>query len=321
MKSDVSNSSQELLSDTRKSDVEPSEPKRSLMKRKLEESFDDNATLTSENNTSANEEPVKKKGNYFKSPPKKVDKDSRFMKTLTRISEKESPRRSKRSSQKQNQQFEDQRATRSSAQSIINAAGSKKLKGNNVINETLDGDETIASMYEDAVAKPMPIMNSTMNPNSAAALGKALNVTVLIEPLKRAINNETITIEKKLSKDPNLTEEPKSQNSTLKEVETVVKPSGFKIQKNGLIIDPKIRLQQFDELITDDESSPERKHYKSQKGKQQTQPKRVTRSQNSSISDVDEIKKTPPSKIFPSREFKASLAKSGYKQPALFSPY
>lgn len=83
---------------------------------------------------------------------------------------------------------------------------------------------TVTSMYEDAIGRPVPIMNSTMNPNSTVTLERMMNVTVSLEPLAgKKVFNETVTLEK------NSFKEPFSRNNSSKEIpESRInsKPSG-----------------------------------------------------------------------------------------------
>lgn len=292
------------------------ELKKASLKRKLQHRVEDeNTTLVQSprEQHSPPDGPAAKKGNYFKS--QKSEKEAKQLGSiLERISEK-SP-------------DDNQRATRSSASSI-RAPYRKGNKKNNIINETMDmtnPDETVASMYEDALAKPVPIMNSTMNPNSTITLDKMLTASVLLEPLNvRKIMNETVTIKKGSFKEP-----LSCNNSTLKETVEVGR-SGKPMASTAatsytkkdtiskILKDP--RLEKFNELITDDESSPERKDSKAKKEKLVSkQLKRVTRSSQSIMSDEDEIQKTPPSKTS-NKNFTGSAVKSSYKPSALFSPY
>lgn len=244
----------------------------------------------------------------MKTPPQRTEKVTN---TLNRISEKSI----NNATYQKNSPLRQTRSSVASTSSGIKAAGATKLKGQNVINETMDADETSASLYEDAVAKP-PVMNSTMNPNTTVTLERMMNVTVLIEPIpNKKVFDETVTIQKASTMN-------KLSSTENREVDPVQKKSVKESTNNGGTNKHTLRIEQFNELITDDESSPERKEYKMKKNKQAAPPKRTTRSsQNSTVSDADEIERTPM-KILPSKEFKSTLTKAAaFKQPALFSPY
>ena len=298
--------------------------KKKSVKRKLEKNKDAN-TLISEQFTRQKslptDEPVAKKANYSKIISPKNDKN---INTLEKLS--------KKSSSNQNEVLS-KRSTRSSA-SVINAQGSSKYIKADIINETIDmsnGDEMVASMYEDAFGKPVPIMNSTMNPNITVTLEKMMNATVVIEPLSLKNKfNETVTITKKKSS----FKEPLS-NSTIKESEeynanttrTIVHKTPE--NKNNITVNygkvnAKTRkdtnLEKFSELLTDDESSPERKGYRLQKQKLLNQQKRVTRSNTSTMSE-EELFRTPIKTLQKNKDLKVNILKKSYKPSAFFSPY
>ncbi|KAL7298361.1 hypothetical protein TKK_0008703 [Trichogramma kaykai] len=284
---------------------------RTSVKRKLETSSEDNNATLTEKQSFYSEEPAAKKANKFKSPPQRNEK---FTNTLNRISEKSTPNETPQ------QPKVSPRVTRSSASSAsstsaVKAAGSTKLKNHNVINETVEADETMVSMYEDAVAKP-PMMNSTMNPNTTVTLERMMNVTVLLDPIPNKVCDETVTIHKAPPK-------KKLSSSEIKEMAQRRSSKASKQVGSGTKTQQTLRLEQFNEIMTDDESSPERKGYRLKKNQQAPPPKRQTRSSQmfeSSDSEV-EVKKTPL-KILPSKDFKTALAaKTAFKQAALFSPY
>lgn len=295
------------------------ELRRASLKRKLQhQAEDENVTLvqTPNKRVSSPDGPVAKKANYSKL--QKSEKEFKQLSTvLERISEKSAP------TQDNNQRF-----TRSSASSI-RAPCHKSSKGNNIINETMDmtnADETVASMYEDALAKPMPLGNSTMNHNSTMVIEKMMTAAVLIEPLTtKKIMNETVTIKKNSFKEP-----LSCNNSTLKESAEIERMgmaavvSLEKLKKDKTFNSKTLknsRLEKFADLITDDESSPERKDYKQKNEKiVSKQKKRVTRSSQSFMSDDDEVHKTPVRQTS-TKNFKGSAVKSSYKSAALFSPY
>ncbi|CAB0028004.1 unnamed protein product [Trichogramma brassicae] len=284
---------------------------RTSVKRKLETSSEDNNVTLTEKQSFYSEEPVAKKANKFKSPPQRNEK---FTNTLNRISEKSTPNETPQ------QPKVSPRVTRSSASSasstsVVKAVGSTKLKNRNVINETVEADETMVSMYEDAVAKP-PMMNSTMNPNTTVTLERMMNVTVLLDPIPNKVCDETVTIQKA----------PPKKKLSSSEIKEMARRRSSKESKNvgsGTKTQQTLRLEQFNEIMTDDESSPERKGYRLKKNQKAPPPKRQTRSSQmfeSSDSEV-EVKKTPL-KILPSKDFKTTIAaKAAFKQAALFSPY
>lgn len=283
--------------------VEVDQSKRTSMKRKLtvpnEDTHDD--TLISERSTrsSANGEPVAKKANVAKPSPKKQGR--KYTNNLEKISE--SPGKKESSGG---------RSTRSS--SSINAQSSKKYKIQNIINETMDTtnhNETIASIYEDANGKPM--MNSTMNPNTTVTLDRLMNATVVIEPLSvRKVFNETITIQNSCFKEP-------LSHGTIKEVEATSSTKKNSPTKKNLKTKSKtdLKAEKLDELMTDDESSPERKGYRAMKEKSK-QPKRVTRSSQNSYKSEDEVTCTP---VSCNQNMVLKAKNSNYKSAALFSPY
>jgi hypothetical protein len=300
-------------------DIDLGKQNRTSVKRKHDEQKkDENTTLTSEQyisiKSSSNDEPVIKKANHSKSPPQKNEKELKHFAKLERISEISSDSNCIKKT--------NERITRSS--SLVNTQSTKKSDMNNIISESMEmGDVTVASMYEDAIGKPVPIMHSTMNLNTTTNIDKMMNVTVLIEPLpSKKILNETVTIKKCSFKEP-----LSVNNSTLKEVtedskQPVATSKTNNISKNQekLQLQAERQIGKFNELITDDESSPERKEYKVQKEQLLKQKKNVIMS-NSSISDDDEILVTPLKLAQPTRDFKISSIKSMYKKAVLFSPY
>ncbi|XP_016840424.1 inner centromere protein A [Nasonia vitripennis] len=288
---------------------------RASVKRKLDDHDEDaNTTIKSEQSARksslTNDEPSAKKANYSKFSPEKLSASKDKTISIENIK-----------SIKKN--------TRSS--SSIDVKNSTKV--NNIINETLDMsnvNETIASMYEDAINKPIPIMNSTMNPNTTVTLDKIINVTVSLERLPSTkVLNETVTINKISTKDPLL----QVNNTTKKIIEDKViedKPTVPSIKAKHESKIPTIlkaqrdeKIGKFNDLITDDESSPERKEYKVQKEKILKQQKRVTRSNASMTSDEDEVQRTPVrmNQNSKNKDLRGSTLKSTYKQAALFSPY
>ncbi|XP_014218461.1 inner centromere protein A [Copidosoma floridanum] len=277
-------------------------------KRKLEDQdADQDSTLKSDKSSDETSKTGQaKKARYINSTPKNEEKVAEEI----NVSDKRNT--------------ESKRFTRSSMSSIINAPGARRNK-KNVINETVDMsnvDETLASMYEDAINKP--ISNSTMNPNAAMNLERIMNVTVSIEPLpSKTVMNETVTLKNSVFKEPisnkkvNATQtmveaKDSRDDKTPKNSETIRKS-----HRNMNTTQQNKRIDQFNDFITDDESSPERKRRRS------TVQRRSTRSNNNSLlSDEDEIQRTPPQAATKIKDAKlASTVKSTYKPAALFSPY
>lgn len=172
-----------------------------------------------------------------------------------------------------------------------------------IINETLD--ETVEpSLYEDAINRPMqPVMSSTMNPESTATLDRILGASVAIEPIpKGPMFDKTVTLNKRPS---DSVSDYKPSILSLKQMNHDPKLSAARV-----VLKKNIRI---DDLLTDDESSPERKSGKN---------KRITRSSSSAMSDGDQVPATPKNKLPTDKEFKIpSAIKSVHKRPPLFSPY
>ena len=250
------------------------------------------------------------------------------------------------------------------------------IKKANIVDETFEApsaDDTIEpSMYEDAIGKAVPIMNSTMNPVSAAnvthtinqtlisnearsnnptanetrtinsnanePLARMMNVTVVLEPFKKM--NETVRVSKS-SKSSSISRSAKNANSAADN------PAEKTNERNhspfsAPLTAPKITLSklqpvvEIEALITDDDSSPERKVPRNRKMQKKcsvmktnavdlqkeapvSKPKRITRS---SLISEDEVDVTPGRKVLGemnvARNKKGS--RNGYKNQ-LFSPY
>ncbi|XP_014612066.1 PREDICTED: inner centromere protein A-like [Polistes canadensis] len=216
-------------------------------------------------------------------------------------------------------------------------------KGNNnksnEVNETpparITDDIDEPSMYEDALPKHPPIMNSTMkvSPN---LINKIMNATVVLEPLPRQLLlNETVTIKKNsvnfisnennnkqqnIERNDNIT----SDNNKLNDCDSSDTKSQSKKEQKDKIQQLKEAManKEFDELITDDESSPELKkvrgkvkHAKVNNAKKQNQ----MMLQSPSTSD-EEVLNTPV-KLIPKENATLKDIKSAYRPNALFSPY
>ena len=169
------------------------------------------------------------------------------------------------------------------------------------------------SMYEDAIEKPMPIMNSTMNLNSTLSTRKIMNATVVLEPLSAIKLNETVTIKKKLGNSLEKDGESKAAQARPKSP----RASSRSLQDRMELLKEAMVNKEFDELITEDESSPEVKKPRQTRKRQ----KQVVKSSSSS---EDEVLNTPPAK--PALKEVNAITKlqeirNGYKSNALFSPY
>ncbi|XP_057341415.1 inner centromere protein-like isoform X2 [Microplitis mediator] len=174
---------------------------------------------------------------------------------------------------------------------------------NNSIDDQDNTLKTEASLYEDAISSKMLPMNSTMNPNTTMTIDKKMmNVTVVIDK----IMNETVTLSKnslpKISGGPGpsvLQSKNYLQN----------KLSSFKsnLDNSGL-----------DEMLTDDESSPERVTAATKTEKVLTKKLRKTKptliSETDDDTDDDNVLPTPVKTNYKTKDLK-------YKSNALFSPY
>lgn len=188
----------------------------------------------------------------------------------------------------------------------------KEAKKDNdaIISPTTDIVEE--SIYEDAIGKPTPIMNSTLK-YSYVVTEKMLNATVVLEPLPpQRILNETVVIQK-----GSRSTVPSQWNSRENSKE---KTSLKKAQQSSTqSIKEAVEQNMYNGLITDDESSPEQK--KSRKQIAKKQKKRIL-----SVSEDDEVPNTPVRNV--KENFKGPIApsvkqdiKTMYKSNALFSPY
>ncbi|XP_015118043.1 inner centromere protein [Diachasma alloeum] len=188
-----------------------------------------------------------------------------------------------------------------------------------IIDETLELPEndtiTDPSLYEDAVGKSIP-MNSTMNPNTTMTIDrKMMNATVVLEKI-----NETITIKKS-----SINSQPTSQKTSLQSVpmispvvalESVLTQPKRTLQNKLAALKASLANQEFDAILTDDESSPERKGLPKKPKRlpeKLKKPRKVSSSEEESPSTPQKIPRTD-SKSKPLRDLK-------YKSNALFSPY
>ncbi|XP_018395516.1 PREDICTED: inner centromere protein A [Cyphomyrmex costatus] len=163
------------------------------------------------------------------------------------------------------------------------------------------------SIYEDAVGKLVPIMNSTLK-NSLFTSGKGLNATVILErlPNQPPKLNETVVIQKAIN----------TKNSTSNEMENTKNTLPNNMQSHKI----SAQYDNYNELITDDESSPEIKRSKKQLNKKQT-TKKETKGMLATSSE-DEIPNTPVQTRLKNTNMSMVIQESKiYKSNALFSPY
>ena len=199
-----------------------------------------------------------------------------------------------------------------------------KNKNSNIIDDTViaptGNDIEEPSIYEDAIGKPTPIMNSTMNLNSTFSQ-KIMNVTVVLEPLSAIKLNETVTINKKLADSIKGSDEQKTTESKA-EFKSPKLPN-LK-SRSSIILQDKMELKkamankEFDELFTDDQSSPE-----AIKPKGNIKKRKMKRQIGSSPSSEDEIINTPAKPALKQMNTVTGFqeVKNIYKSNALFSPY
>ncbi|XP_076665269.1 inner centromere protein isoform X2 [Andrena cerasifolii] len=169
------------------------------------------------------------------------------------------------------------------------------------------------SMYEDAIEKPTPIMNSTMNLNSTLATHKIMNATVVLEPLSAIKLNETVTINKKLDNSLGKDDESKAAQARPKSP----RASSRSLQDRMQQLKETMVNKEFDELITEDESSPEIIKPRQNRKRQKQGVKK------SLVLSEDEILNTPAKPTLKQMNAVAKLQeiRNGHKSNALFSPY
>jgi len=209
----------------------------------------------------------------------------------------------------ENDNFESPVLRRSSRASSKSSQNKEVNKADDVIVMSNTGDVEEPSMYEDAIGKPVPIMNSTLK-HSFLMPEKVLNATVILErlPNQQPKLNETVVIQKAAS--IRNSKRSKERESTKKTV-----------QDNTQSYKAPTEYNDCNGLITDDESSPEMKKPRKQLNRKQTN-KKQTKGMLSTSSD-DEIPNTPVKTrlrdaIVP---MIAQENKTIYKSNALFSPY
>ncbi|XP_033322764.1 inner centromere protein isoform X2 [Megalopta genalis] len=246
-------------------------------------------------------------------------------------------------------------------------------KNSNIMNDTVIAPKAgildDPSMYEDAIEKTMPIMNSTMNLNSTHVISKMMNVTVVLEPLSVTKLNETVTIKQnnknniqKQSQLKNSESQSQFKSPPMSKVQSQSEsksPRTSKVQSQFEFKSPELmktrtskrsktqspttlkiqspskalqdRMQQlkntminkeFDDLITDDESSPEIKKHRPNLKKQEMR-KRHKREVSSTTSSEDEVLNTPAKTVSKGVNSGMTLKeiRNTYKSNALFSPY
>ncbi|EFN73430.1 hypothetical protein EAG_11705 [Camponotus floridanus] len=174
-----------------------------------------------------------------------------------------------------------------------------------------------ASMYEDAIGKPIPVMSSTIK-SSSFLPGKLMDAIVVLERLSQPKLNETVVIQKSQNAKTRQSEErtndesspelKKRKKQNAKEKKYMISTSS-NLQSN----EQNIQYNNYNELMTDDESSPELKERK----------KQITKEKKYITSNEDEIPNTPMKTLFKNMVTStvAHESKHGYKTSALFSPY
>ncbi|KAI4497187.1 hypothetical protein M0802_007671 [Mischocyttarus mexicanus] len=215
-----------------------------------------------------------------------------------------------------------------------NQKGNDNNKKDDVVNEapsrvTDEIDEP--SMYEDALPKH-PIMNSTMkvSPN---LLNKIMNVTVVLDPLPRqVVLNETVTIKKNSSNlisnesnnkqhniELNIASDKKNKLNYYYSPDTKSNKSKKENKDKIQQLKEAMANKEFDELITDDESSPELKKVR-EKGFKKVDNKKRKKMVSSPLTSDDEVLNTPVRPIMKENSVLKDI-KTAYKSNALFSPY
>lgn len=201
---------------------------------------------------------------------------------------------------------------------IQNSSRKRSMINDDTVIAPVSHDIEEPSIYEDVIEKSMPIMNSTMNFNSTYTMQRLINATVVLEPLSAIQLNETVTLNKQMT---NNTAEKKAQSKT--ESKSTRSSSSKSLQDRMEQLKEAMANKEFDELLTEDESSPEiKKPRPNTKTKENT--KRQKRAVRSSImSSEDEVLSTPAKPTL--KELNTVTAfheiKSAYKPNALFSPY
>lgn len=200
-----------------------------------------------------------------------------------------------------NDNFESPVLRRSSKASSESSPSRDVNKVDDAIVAPSSDDVEEPSMYEDAIGKPIPIMNSTLK-NSLLMPEKILNATVILERLQqRPKLNETVVIQKMANT---------SNSKKSKEMENIKKS----LQDDTQSYQAPAQYIDCNGLITDDESSPEVKKPKKQLDRKQ--PNKKQGKGTLLTSSEDEIPNTPVKTRKNVQE-----SKTTYKSNALFSPY
>ncbi|XP_043278519.1 inner centromere protein A isoform X2 [Venturia canescens] len=194
-----------------------------------------------------------------------------------------------------------------------------------------------ASLYEDAIGKSIP-MNSTMNPNTTVTIDrKIMDVTVVLDHIKMPRQmNETVTLKKTTRSSFNADKTLVNKEQPIVENTIPQSPRATTVLQSKMHLPTKMQTfketfanPEFDALITEDESSPEKEDKKNKKANEPKnkvpvkETKRFTRS--SLITDDDdvyEVSATPPRPKTVLRDANnLKPPKNSYKANALFSPY
>lgn len=192
---------------------------------------------------------------------------------------------------------------RSNRRSSKNSQNREMNKVNDAIVVPSIDDIEEPSMYEDAVGRPVPIMNSTLK-YSLCMSEKRLNATVILERLPKL--NETVVIQKAMNI---------KNSSSLKET----KNTKNALPNNTQPCKTPAQYDDYNVLITDDESSPEVKKPRKQLNRKQTN-KKGTKGMLA-ISSEDEIPNTPVKTVKNTNVSTVTQESKTYKSNALFSPY
>ncbi|EZA58880.1 hypothetical protein DMN91_010838 [Ooceraea biroi] len=196
------------------------------------------------------------------------------------------------------------RPTSRSSSKTPRTAEADKEKNDTIVASNTDDVEEL-SMYEDAIGKPTPLMNSTLKYSSVSASEKMLNVVVMLEqlPQNRKLN-ETVVIQK-ASSARNSRNPKKRSNKALRDSTQTYKEINEQYSDN------------CNGLITDDESPAEKKLKKQPEKRQDNKIREIKRAKSSSSDD--EIPNTPVRERL--RDAIVQESKMTYKSNALFSPY
>lgn len=171
------------------------------------------------------------------------------------------------------------------------------------------------SVYEDAIGKPA--LNSTMNFNSTYNLQNMVNATVILERVSAVKLNETVTLNKNLvakNKEKESVDHHKIKGDKQPVKRSLLhssinKPDKQQQQKQ------LIANEELDELLTEDESSPE---VKKRKASLRKRPKRVPDSMSSS---EEEVLSTPMKPTLKEKNTVTGFQSVKTKSNTLFSPY